>query len=91
MRQYFVAKKLQSQYVTREKLHKTLLYEKFARKMLMTCIDSRSILSQMSGSLVNSECSFSGTLRIHPDISQAQTRICPPECSSPGGITAIHS
>jgi hypothetical protein len=35
LRQYFDAKKLQSQNITREKLHKTLLYEKFACKMLM--------------------------------------------------------
>ena len=33
--QYFGAKKLQSQNVTREKMHNLLLYEKHARKMLM--------------------------------------------------------
>ncbi len=33
--QYFCAKKFQSQNVTREKLYKALLYEKFFRKMLM--------------------------------------------------------
>jgi len=35
LRQYFCAKKLQSQNVTREKLHEAILYKKFARKMLM--------------------------------------------------------
>jgi hypothetical protein len=34
-RQYSCAKKLQSQNVTREKLCKALLYQKFVRKMLM--------------------------------------------------------
>jgi len=35
LHQYFCVKKLQSQNVTKEKLHKELLFEKFARKMLM--------------------------------------------------------
>jgi len=35
LRQYFFAKKLPSQTVTREKPHKTLLYEKDVQKMLM--------------------------------------------------------
>jgi hypothetical protein len=35
LRQYFCARKLQSQTVTREKLCKTLLYEKDKLKMLM--------------------------------------------------------
>jgi len=33
--QYFLAKKLQSQNITREKLRKAFLYEKRVRKMLM--------------------------------------------------------
>jgi hypothetical protein len=35
LRQYFCTKKLQSQNTTREKLLEALLYETFARKMLM--------------------------------------------------------
>jgi len=35
LRQYFCANILQSQNVTREKLHKALLYKKFVSKMLM--------------------------------------------------------
>jgi hypothetical protein len=35
LRQYFFAKKLQSQIVTREKLHKTLLNKKVEHKMLL--------------------------------------------------------
>jgi hypothetical protein len=35
LHQYPLAKKSQSQTVIREKLHKALLYEKGARKMLM--------------------------------------------------------
>jgi hypothetical protein len=35
LRQYFRAKKIQSQNVTREKLRKALSYKKFAHKMLM--------------------------------------------------------
>jgi hypothetical protein len=38
LRQYFSAKKLQSQNVTREKVLKVLSYEKFPSKMLMKLI-----------------------------------------------------
>jgi len=35
LRQYFCAKKLPSQNITREKMHNLLLYKKFVHKMLM--------------------------------------------------------
>jgi len=46
---YFCAKKLQSQNVTREKLHKTLLYKKFAGKMLMKLITGRWCIFALLG------------------------------------------
>jgi len=41
MRQYSFAKKIQRQTITREKLRKTLLYEKDTHKMLMKLTPAR--------------------------------------------------
>jgi len=46
LHQYFGAKKFQSQTVTREKLLKTLLYEKVERKALMKLTSVRSPTSK---------------------------------------------
>jgi len=50
LRRYSLAKKLQSQKVTREKPHKTILYKKVASKMLMelTPVFLFLILGQLS-------------------------------------------
>jgi len=50
LRWYFCSKKLQSQNVTREKLCKTLLYEKLSRKMLMKLTPVRRKRVQRAGS-----------------------------------------
>jgi len=49
--QYFWAKKLQSQNVTREKLQEELLYEKFSDKMLMKLTPGDDVVN-ISGLLV---------------------------------------
>jgi len=43
LRQYSCAKKLQSQTVTREKLHKILSFKEAARKMLVKLTPARSV------------------------------------------------
>jgi len=55
-RQYSFAKKIQGQTAIRQKLHKTLLYEKAARKMLMKLTPGKNFQDKMLLHIFQREC-----------------------------------